>query len=85
MIRLEHVTKAYKGDVVALRDVSADIQKGVPEVFPSKHEISAHAGFQAGFGAKYGSTSGFKLEGDYAYKYRFGAVPRRVRRLVVRR
>src|SRR5437588_12607714 len=28
MIRLEHVTKAYKGDVVALRDVSADIQKG---------------------------------------------------------
>src|SRR6266550_5710882 len=28
MIRLEHVTKAYKGDVVALRDASADIQKG---------------------------------------------------------
>src|SRR2546425_207297 len=28
MIRLEHVTKAYKGNVVALRDVSADIQKG---------------------------------------------------------
>src|SRR3989441_5425392 len=28
MIRLEHVTKAYKGDVVALRDLSADIQKG---------------------------------------------------------
>jgi cell division transport system ATP-binding protein len=28
MIRLESVTKAYKGNVVALRDVSADIQKG---------------------------------------------------------
>jgi cell division transport system ATP-binding protein len=28
MIRLENVTKAYKGNVVALRDVTADIQKG---------------------------------------------------------
>jgi cell division transport system ATP-binding protein len=28
MIRLENVTKSYKGNVVALRDVSADIQKG---------------------------------------------------------
>jgi cell division transport system ATP-binding protein len=28
MIRLEHVTKTYKGQVVALRDASADIQKG---------------------------------------------------------
>src|SRR3954465_4351573 len=28
MIRLENVTKIYKGDVVALREVSADIQKG---------------------------------------------------------
>ena len=28
MIRLENVTKVYKGDVVALRDVSLDIQKG---------------------------------------------------------
>jgi cell division transport system ATP-binding protein len=28
MIRLEHVTKVYKGDVVALREASADIQKG---------------------------------------------------------
>jgi CelD/BcsL family acetyltransferase involved in cellulose biosynthesis len=25
------------------------------------------------------------LKGDYAYKYRFGAVPKRVRRLVVSR
>ena len=28
MIKLENVTKQYKGDVVALRDASADIQKG---------------------------------------------------------
>jgi cell division transport system ATP-binding protein len=28
MIRLENVTKSYKGTMVALRDVSADIQKG---------------------------------------------------------
>ena len=28
MIRFENVTKAYKGDVFALRDVSAEVQKG---------------------------------------------------------
>jgi cell division transport system ATP-binding protein len=28
MIRFENVTKVYKGDVVALRDVSLDVQKG---------------------------------------------------------
>ena len=28
MIRFENVSKIYKGDVVALRDVSADVQKG---------------------------------------------------------
>ncbi|HVE93335.1 MAG TPA: cell division ATP-binding protein FtsE [Acidimicrobiales bacterium] len=28
MIRLEHVTKSYKGTTVALRDVSLDVQKG---------------------------------------------------------
>jgi cell division transport system ATP-binding protein len=28
MIRLEHVTKTYKGDNPALRDANADIQKG---------------------------------------------------------
>jgi hypothetical protein len=47
----------------------AEIQQGVPEVFPSKHEVSAHMGFQAGFGGKFGSTSGFKLDADYAYKF----------------
>jgi hypothetical protein len=47
----------------------AEIQQGVPETFPSKHEISTHLGFQAGFGALLGSTSGFKIEGDYAYRF----------------
>ena len=47
----------------------AQVQQGVPEVFPSKHEISAHMGFQAGFGALLGSTSGFKLDADYAYRF----------------
>ena len=28
MIRFENVSKIYKGDVVALRDVSAEVQKG---------------------------------------------------------
>ena len=28
MIRFDHVTKAYKGTTIALRDVSVDIQKG---------------------------------------------------------
>jgi cell division transport system ATP-binding protein len=28
MIRFEHITKAYKGTTVALRDVSVDVQKG---------------------------------------------------------
>jgi hypothetical protein len=48
---------------------AADIQRGVPQEFPSKHEISTHMGFQAGFGAQLGSTSGFKLEADYAYRF----------------
>jgi hypothetical protein len=48
----------------------AEIQRGVPEVFPSRHELSTHLGFQAGFGGKYASgTSGFKLEAEYAYKF----------------
>jgi CelD/BcsL family acetyltransferase involved in cellulose biosynthesis len=32
-----------------------------------------------------GCTAFDLLKGDYAYKYRFGAVPRRIRRLVVTR
>jgi hypothetical protein len=47
----------------------AEVQHGVPEVYPSKHEVSAHLGFQAGFGGLLASTSGFKLDADYAYKF----------------
>jgi len=47
----------------------AEIQAGVRQEFPSKHEISVHTGFQAGYGAKLGSTSGFKLDADYAYRF----------------
>jgi hypothetical protein len=48
----------------------AEVQAGVPEVFPSRNEISVHTGFQAGFGGHYtDGTSGFKLEGDYAYRF----------------
>ena len=47
----------------------AEVQQGVPEVFPSKHELSAHMGFQAGFGGQLGSVSGFKLDADYAYRF----------------
>ncbi|HEY2743874.1 MAG TPA: hypothetical protein VGL86_04605 [Polyangia bacterium] len=47
----------------------AEVQQGVPEIFPTKNELSAHLGFQSGFGGKFGSTSGLKLEADYAYKF----------------
>jgi hypothetical protein len=45
------------------------IQRSGPESWPSKHDLSAHMGFQAGFGGQLGSTSGFKLEADYAYRF----------------
>jgi hypothetical protein len=62
---------AVLATVLALTGAArAEIQQGHPEVFPSRHEISVHGGFQAGFGGKYASgTSGFKLEADYAYKF----------------
>ena len=48
----------------------AEVQAGVPEVFPSRNEISVHTGFQAGFGGHYDTgTSGYKLEADYAYRF----------------
>jgi hypothetical protein len=46
-----------------------EIQRSGPEIWPSKHELSAHLGFQAGFAGRIGSTSGFKLEADYAYRF----------------
>lgn len=48
---------------------SAQLQRGVPEVFPSRHELSAHLGGQAGFGGQLGSPSGFKLEAEYGYRF----------------
>ena len=68
---MKRVLVALAGVVVVCTAAvaSAQIQSGVPEVFPSKHELSAHMGFQAGFGAQLGSTSGFKLEADYAYRF----------------
>jgi hypothetical protein len=46
-----------------------EIQRSGPESWPSKHDLSAHIGFQAGFGATLGSTSGFKVEAEYAYRF----------------
>ncbi len=47
----------------------AEIQKSGPEVFPSKHELDAHLGYQAGFGGVFQNPSGFKLTGEYAYQF----------------
>lgn len=69
MIASRIFTIALLTVAAAASTARAEIQQGVPEVYPSKHEISTHLGFQAGFGAKYGSTSGFKLDADYAYKF----------------
>jgi hypothetical protein len=45
------------------------IQKNIPEDYPSKSELSAHFGFQLGFGGKLGDASGAKLTGEYAYRF----------------
>jgi len=49
----------------------AEIQKSGPEVFPGKHELDAHLGYQAGFGGASQSQnpSGFKVTGEYAYRF----------------
>ena len=39
------------------------------EVQPSRHEVSVHLGYTAGFGGDFGSPSGLKVSGDYAYKF----------------
>jgi hypothetical protein len=69
MSRLAAVMAALVALAAVPSAARAEIQQGVPEVFPSKHELSAHMGFQAGFGAQLGSTSGFKLDAEYAYKF----------------
>ena len=42
------------------------IQTHGPENFPGKNELSVNIGYQAGFGARYTDSSGFKLFGEYA-------------------
>ena len=46
-----------------------DVQSGVPEVFPSRHELSGQLGFQLGFGGKVGDPSGLKLTAEYGYRF----------------
>jgi hypothetical protein len=45
------------------------IQKTGPEDFPSRHELSAHLGFQVGFGGAVADPSGMKFIGEYAYRF----------------
>ena len=48
----------------------AEIQKSGPEVWPGKHELDAHLGYQAGFGAVFQQNpSGFKVTGEYGYRF----------------
>jgi hypothetical protein len=44
---------------------AAPIQTQGPENFPGPNELSAHFGYQAGFGAHYTNSSGFKLFFEY--------------------
>jgi hypothetical protein len=46
-----------------------EIQRQGPEEFPGKHELSAHIGYQAGFGEQLGDPSGLKLAAEYAYRF----------------
>lgn len=48
---------------------SAEIQKGVPEVWPSKHELSAHLGYHLSFGGQVGDPHGMTLNVEYAYRF----------------
>jgi hypothetical protein len=47
----------------------AEVQKSGPEVFPSKHELDAYLGYQAGFGGFFQNPSGFKITGEYGYRF----------------
>jgi hypothetical protein len=39
------------------------------EIHPGRHKLSAHIGYQAGFGGDFGSPSGLKLTVDYGYRF----------------
>jgi hypothetical protein len=45
------------------------VEKRAFEIQPSRHELSVDLGYQAGYGGSYGSASGIKITGDYAYKF----------------
>jgi hypothetical protein len=47
----------------------AEIQRSGTEEFPGKHELSAHIGYQAGFGQQLGDPSGLKLAAEYGYRF----------------
>ena len=55
--------------LLAATTARGEIQKSGPEVFPGKHELDAYLGYDAGFGGKYQNPSGFKLTGEYAYRF----------------
>ena len=62
MIKLENVTKIYKGDVVALRDASVDIEKGefVFLVGPvGLGQVDLHPPAQQGGASRPGAASGW--------------------------
>src|SRR5262249_48479474 len=46
-----------------------DIQREGPEDWPSKHEISAHLGYQLSFGGQVGDPHGMRLMAEYAYRF----------------
>src|ERR1700751_4351016 len=60
MIKLDNVTKAYKGTTVALRDVNVDIQKG-EFVFLVTKEEQADGGQVWVAGKEVGSLSAWKV------------------------
>jgi hypothetical protein len=57
------------GAATSARADDSQIQKSGPEVFPSRHELSAQLGYQAGFGGSLGSPSGVKVTLDYNFRF----------------
>jgi hypothetical protein len=47
----------------------ATVLTGAREISDSRHELSAHVGYQAGFGGELGSPSGIKVSADYAFRF----------------
>jgi hypothetical protein len=45
---------------------AAEIQTRGPENYPGPNEFSVHLGYQAGFGARFTDSSGFKMFAEYA-------------------